>query len=186
MESKPVYDLLYRVTESDYELFNFTLVKDRVKKHEKRSRVMGILEIAVGALMIVSMLTNTAAIEPLYYALDALLIAMGVYSLTFYTYIFPKKLKKASAKSYASNPYLNNDLHVMIFEDCVHEHSYEVDNIVGWDGFSRLHLTDTLLLMVLKDNKCIIVPLREIDDRAELDSFLTGVHDTYGVKYIKD
>lgn len=186
MEQKPIYDLLYRITEDEYEKFNFILVRDQIKKYQRRSKVLGTLEVAVGALMLISMLTSMANSEPLYYVLDIILIALGIYSLSFYTFLFPKKLKKASAKSYASNQYLNNDIHMLIFDDCVHEHSFEVDNIVEWDGFARLHLTKELLLMVLKDNKCIIVPLREIDDVSKLDSFLTGVHDTWGVKYIKD
>ena len=186
METTPIYDLVYRITESDYEAFNLALIKKEVEKRKKRSRVLGIFEVIVGVLMLVSMLTAQAKSETLYYVLDILLILMGTYSLSFYKFIFPKKLKKASSKNYASNPYLNNDVHVTIYDDSVHEHSFEVDNIVEWDEFSKIQLTSTLLMLILKNNKCIIIPLREIDNVDKLDSFLTGIHDVWGIEYIKE
>ncbi len=187
MEEKlPIYDLVYRITPEDYEEFNFSLVKSELEKRRKRSRMLGTLEVVVGGLMLVSMLTAKAESQAIYYILDVLLIIMGIYSLSFYKYIFPKKLKKAAAKNYSGNQYLNNDIHIKIYEDCVHEQSYEIDNTVSWDDFSRIQMSGSQLTMVLKSNKCIIVPLREIEDKDKLDEFMTGIHDVWGVAYTKE
>ena len=92
----------------------------------------------------------------------AVLILLGIYGMLFYRYVFPSRLKKAAKKQYAGNPYLQNEVEFRFFEDAFREISAETDNTVDWEEVQRILYTDHLIVLMLANRRCVIIPRTSI------------------------
>lgn len=176
------FEWTYRVSLQDYQSFNFILAEPEIKKRRRRSNTLGILEVALGLVMLVSMLTAKAESQALYYVLDAALILMGAYGLCFYRFIFPWQLKKSAAKQYEKNLYLNHDIHLRLYEEGVAEQSYETSQFLPWEEIAEVLQAPELTVFILKSKKCILLPAQvTAPQQQEFSAFLTELHDRCGV-----
>lgn len=159
----PVRELRYQISREDYLDFNFSLADEDFHKQRRRSTLMGMVELVIGVLFLVVLLaqggTNNFA---LYLILDILLLLFGAYSVVFYKLIFPKQLNKAANKQYDKNEYLHNTIELDLYEDRLLERSGDYENMMGWDEIYGFKETENLLMVMLTQKRCILIPKGQV------------------------
>ena len=161
-QQKALFTIRQRIDEQTYEDFNFLMVEDMVKNKKRQVKVLGIIEIVIGVLFLLVTLFSQERANWVYSLLAAVLILLGIYGMLFYRYVFPGRLKKAAKKQYAGNPYLQNEVEFRFFEDAFREISAETDNTVDWEEVQRILYTDHLIVLMLANRRCVIIPRTSI------------------------
>ena len=161
-QQKALFTIRQRIDEQTYEDFNFLMVEDMVKNKKRQVKVLGIIEIVIGVLFLLVTLFSQERANWVYSLLAAVLILLGIYGMLFYRYVFPSRLKKAAKKQYAGNPYLQNEVEFRFYEDAFREISAETDNTVDWEEVQRILYTDHLIVLMLANRRCVIIPRTSI------------------------
>ncbi|MBC8570633.1 YcxB family protein [Zongyangia hominis] len=162
VEQEVLFTLKHHIDFDCYLEFNHLMVEDMATVKQKKTTIMGLIEVIVGALFLFGSLFTGQKTSWLYPILAVILIVMGSYGLLFYRFIFPAQLKKAAKKQYAQNEYLQNDVELQFCDDTFREIAAATDNTVEWSEVQRIKYTDHLIAMILENQRCVIIPKTSI------------------------
>lgn len=150
--------------------------------------VMGVIEICVGALFIAVLLTQKSKVEyfNLFLLMGALLICFGAYSVIFYKFVFPKQLTASATKQYQKSEYLRGNILVEFYNDRLFEQSGTYSDSINWEDTEGFRETPTLLQVMLKDTRCILIPKTQVLGQVnELKELFQKLSDVYNLPYKK-
>ena len=133
-EEKPVFDFKYTLSEQEYIDFNLMLFERNMAKSKRKMRIFGILEIIIAALMF-SLFFNLESTSLLIKIMTVVLFLFGIFSLAYYSYIFPSQLKKSVRKTYQESENLKGEFHIRLYETFVRD-TYEA---VSYTHLGRRH-----------------------------------------------
>lgn len=162
VQQEALFTLKHQIDFDSYLEFNHLMVEDMAAVKKKRTMIMGLIELVVGLLFLCGSLFTGQKTSWLYPILAVVLVVMGSYGLLFYRFIFPAQLKKAAGKQYQKNEYLQHEVELHFFEDNFREIAAGTDNIVEWSEVERVKYTDSLIVMILSSQRCVIIPKTSI------------------------
>ena len=181
-EDNPVQTIEYNITLDQFLDFNRSVAEENYHTQKKKSVIMGCIEVVVGLLFIAVLLTQKSVVERLnlFLALGVLLVFFGGYSVVFYKVIFPRQLTSSATKQYQKSDYLRGDILVKFYNDRLFEQSGSYSDTVNWEDTEGFRETPTLLQVILKDTRCILIPktqvLSQVNDLKELFQKLSEVY----------
>lgn len=157
-----ILEINYKIPLEDYLNFNFLTVNQTFKKQKKKAMILGTIELVMGILFLVSTLAMQGKIDLFIMILNIGLILMGLYSISFYKYFFPKSLKKSAMKQYEKNEYLQNTIHLGFYADKFVEQADDYSNDVFWEDIHSFRKSENLLMIMMSENRCVIIPKNQI------------------------
>ena len=181
-EDNPVQTIEYNITLDQFLDFNRSVAEENYHTQKKKSVIIGCIEVVVGLLFIAVLLTQKSVVERLnlFLALGVLLVFFGGYSVVFYKVIFPRQLTSSATKQYQKSDYLRGDILVKFYNDRLFEQSGSYSDTVNWEDTEGFRETPTLLQVILKDTRCILIPktqvLSQVNDLKELFQKLSEVY----------
>lgn len=187
-EQKPLQSIEYTITLDQFLDFNRSVAEENFHAQRKKSVVMGMIEICVGALFIIVLLAQKNMVEhlALFLLLGGLLICFGAYSVIFYKIIFPRQLTSSATKQYQKSEYLRGNILVEFYNDRLFEQSGTYSDSINWDETEGFRETPTLLQVMLKDTRCILIPKTQVLGQVnELKELFQKISDVYSLPYKK-
>ena len=172
-EEKPVFDFKYTLSEQEYIDFNLMLFERNMAKSKRKMRIFGILEIIIAALMF-SLFFNLESTSLLIKIMTVVLFLFGIFSLAYYSYIFPSQLKKSVRKTYQESENLKGEFHIRLYETFVRDTYEEKETDVAFSEILGVLENDQFVLILLNDLQAFILPKRifQGDTYERLSDFL--------------
>lgn len=157
-----ILEIKYKIPLEDYLDFNFLTVNQTFKKQKKKAFILGSIELVMGIIFLVSTIAMQGKIDLFIMILNIGLILMGLYSISFYKYFFPKSLKKSATAQYHKNEYLRNTIHLSFYASKFVEQADDYCNDVFWEDVHSFRKSENLLMIMLSENRCVIIPKKQI------------------------
>ena len=88
------------------------------------------------------------------------LFFFGVFSITYYSYLFPKQLKKSVSKTYRESENLKGEFHILLFDTFVRDTYEGKETDVAFSEIAGVLENDQYLLILLNDIQAFILPKR--------------------------
>lgn len=182
---QPVFSLEYTIRPEEYLHFNEHFAQVNYRQKKNKTTLVGAIETVVALILLYASVTGESQYRLMLVLLSAALVAFGVYSLLFYTVIFPWSLKKAAQKNYEKSEYLKNPIRQDFYADCLVETSQGVENRFYWNEISEIQETPILFMLILEERRTILIPKKGIGDQVyELDEFLKLIEQKFDKKRI--
>ena len=180
--SSPLFSLTFKIPLEDYIRFHLIIGAENEKKGRKKTVLLGWAEFVIGVLLLISLFASDTKSGLFFYIMIAVMILMGLYSITYYRFFYQKSLEKVLAKQHASTPYLQSDITIDLYEDKLTEHVGESQADTPWNAIHEIKSTDALLLIMLDTKRCLLIPKSRIstDELERLESLLEEVSKKYG------
>ncbi len=180
--SSPLFSLTFRIPLEDYIRFHLVIGAENEKKGRKKTVLLGWVEFVIGVLLLISLFVSDTESGLFFYFMIAVMILMGLYSITYYRFFYRKSLEKVLAKQHASTPYLQSDLTIDLYEDKLTEHVEDKQADTPWNAIHEIKSTDALLLLMLDTKRCLLIPKSQLSpvELEKLESLLDKVSEKYG------
>ncbi len=180
-EEEPAFDFRYTLSEQEYIDFNLMLFERNMAKSRRKTRIFGILEIVIAALMF-SLFFNLESTSLLIKIMTVVLFLFGVFSLAYYAYIFPAQLKKSVSKTYRESENLKGEFHIRLYESFVRDTYEGKETDVAFSEIAGVLENEQFVLILLNDLQAFILPKRilEGDTYEQLSDFLYRKCEEYG------
>ena len=180
--SSPLFSLTFRIPLEDYIRFHLVIGAENEKKGRKKTVLLGWVELVIGVLLLISLFVNDTKNGLFFYFIIAIMILMGLYSITYYRFFYKKALEKVLAKQHASTPYLQSDITVDFYEDRLTEHVQDKQADTPWDSIHEMKSTDALLMLMLDSKRCLLIPKSQLtpEELEKLERLLNEVSEKYG------
>lgn len=180
--SSPLFSLTFRIPLEDYIRFHLVIGAENEKKGRKKTVLLGWAEFVIGVLLLISLFVSGTESGLFFYFMIAVMILMGLYSITYYRFFYRKSLEKVLAKQHASTPYLQSDLTIDLYEDKLTEHVEDQQADTPWSAIHEIKSTDALLLLMLDTKRCLLIPKSQLStaELEKLESLLDEVSKKYG------
>lgn len=189
----PLAQIRYRISLEQYLDFNHSIAEQNFKAQRRKSVVMGTIEVIVGILFVISLLAQETQKRQqmnnftLYLILGCVLIVLGLYSIIFYKLIFPRQLTKSATKQYNKSDYLRGEILVEMYEDHLFEESGTYSDSVNWEDTEGFRETPTMLQIMLKGTRCILIPKKQVPGRVnELRELFLNIAQQYDLDYKRE
>ncbi len=178
----PLFSLTFRIPLEDYIRFHLVIGAENEKKGRKKTVLLGWTEFVIGILLLVALFVSDVQNGLFFYFVIALMILMGLYSITYYRFFYRKSLEKVLAKQHASTPYLQSNITIDLYEDKLTEHVEDKQADTPWSAIHEIKSTDALLLLMLDTKRCLLIPKGQLslDELEKLESLLDEVSEKYG------
>lgn len=182
-EADPVFDFRYTLSEQEYIDFNLMLFERNMAKSRRKTRIFGILEVVISALMF-ALFFNQDGTSLMIKIMTFVLFFFGVFSLAYYSYLFPKQLKKSVGKTYRESESLKGEFHIRLFDSFVRDTYEGKETDVAFADIAGVLENDQFLLILLNDIQAFILPKRifEEDTYDKLSDFLYQKCEEYSKK----
>ncbi|WP_101909950.1 YcxB family protein [Marasmitruncus massiliensis] len=180
--SSPLFSLTFQIPLEDYIRFHLVIGAENEKKGRKKTVLLGWVEFVIGVLLLISLFVSDTESGLFFYFMIAVMILMGLYSITYYRFFYRKSLEKVLAKQHASTPYLQSDLTIDLYEDKLTEHVEDKQADTPWNAIHEIKSTDALLLLMLDTKRCLLIPKSQLSpvELEKLESLLDEVSEKYG------
>lgn len=180
--SSPLFSFTFRIPLEDYIRFHLVIGAENEKKGRKKTVLLGWVEFVIGVLLLISLFVSDTESGLFFYFMIAVMILMGLYSITYYRFFYRKSLEKVLAKQHASTPYLQSDLTIDLYEDKLTEHVEDKQADTPWNAIHEIKSTDALLLLMLDTKRCLLIPKSQLSsvELEKLESLLDEVSEKYG------
>lgn len=182
-ELEPVFDFRYTLSEQEYIDFNLMLFERNMAKSKQKMRIFGILEVVIAALMF-SLFFNLDSTSMLIKIMTVVLFLFGIFSLTYYSYLFPAQLKKSVSKIYRESENLKGEFHIRLYDTFVRDTYEEKETDVSFSEIAGVLENDQFVLILLNDLQAFILPKRIFtgDTYEKLSDFLYKKCEEYSKK----
>lgn len=187
-DQQPLQSIEYTITLDQFLDFNRSVAEENYHVQRKKSVIMGIIEICVGLLFIIVLLAQKSKVENigLFLLLGTLLACFGAYSVIFYKVIFPRQLVSSASKQYQKSEYLRGNILVEFYNDRLFEQSGTYSDSINWEETEGFRETPTLLQVMLKDTRCILIPKTQVLGQVnELKELFQKLSEVYSLPYKK-
>ncbi|MBE6907039.1 MAG: YcxB family protein [Ruminococcaceae bacterium] len=180
--SSPLFSLTFRIPLEDYIRFHLVIGAENEKKGRKKTVLLGWVEFVIGVLLLISLFVSDTESGLFFYFMVAVMILMGLYSITYYRFFYRKSLEKVLAKQHASTPYLQSNLTIDLYEDKLTEHVEDKQADTLWNAIHEIKSTDALLLLMLDTKRCLLIPKSQLSpvELEKLERLLDKVSEKYG------
>lgn len=185
---KPLQTIEYNITLEQFLDFNRSVAEENYHTQKRKSVVMGVVEIVIGILFIAVLIAQKNVVEniTLFLILGALLVVFGAYSVIFYKVVFPRQLTASATKQYQKSEYLRGNILVQFYGDRLFEQSGTYSDSIEWENTEGFRETPTLLQVMLKDTRCILIPKTQVLSQVnELKEMFQKVSEVYNLPYKK-
>ncbi len=185
---KPLQTIEYNITLEQFLDFNRSVAEENYHAQKRKSVVMGVVEIIIGILFIMVLIAQKNVVEnlTLFLILGALLVLFGAYSVIFYKVVFPKQLTASATKQYQKSEYLRGNILVQFYGDRLFEQSGTYSDSIDWENTEGFRETSTLLQVMLKDTRCILIPKTQVLGQVnELKEMFQKISEVYNLPYKK-
>lgn len=185
---KPLQTIEYTITLEQFLDFNRSVAEENYHTQKKKSVAMGLVEIIIGILFIMVLIAQKNVVENMafFLILGGLLIVFGAYSVIFYKVVFPKQLTASATKQYQKSEYLRGNILVQFYGDRLFEQSGTYSDSIEWENTEGFRETPTLLQVMLKDTRCILIPKTQVLGQVnELKEMFQKVSEVYNLPYKK-
>jgi hypothetical protein len=185
---KPLQTIEYNITLEQFLDFNRSVAEENYHAQKRKSVVMGFVEIIIGILFIMVLIAQKNVVEnlTLFLILGALLVLFGAYSVIFYKVVFPKQLTASATKQYQKSEYLRGNILVQFYGDRLFEQSGTYSDSIDWENTEGFRETPTLLQVMLKDTRCILIPKTQVLGQVnELKEMFQKISEVYNLPYKK-
>lgn len=181
-QKKPVLTLEYTIKPEEYLHFNQYFAKENFKGKKNKTTLVGAIETVVALILLYATITGgEGQFRLMLVLLSAALVAFGLYSMLFYTVIFPWSLKRAARKNYDKSEYLKNPIRQDFYPDSLVETSQGVENRFYWNEITEIRETPILYMLILEEKRTILLPKASLGDQIyELDEFLKLIEQKHG------
>lgn len=181
-DNKPLFSLKFRIPLEDYIQFHLVVGAASVKKGRKKTILLGWVEFLFGIAFLVAVLSKKTEGGLFFYVMIAIMIFMGLYSITYYRFFYQRSLRRVLGKQHAETPYLQNDILLDFYEDKLTEHVGDQQGDTQWDSIKEIKTTDTLLMIMLDAKRCLLIPKSQISPQEleQLEQLLEDVSKKYG------
>lgn len=159
-------ELRYRITFEQYFGFQWLLGEKQFKKSIKRNSIMGIVEIGLGAVYLISLIvtglmgTGLGGVTP--YIMSLLIIGLGVYSLVYYRVMFEKRFRKMLLNQYNRMPYLQNEIVVDLYANHVTEYFEDQAQDSYFYKMKGVRENEKFFIIFLEERRCLLIPKESI------------------------
>lgn len=180
--SSPLFSLTFRIPLEDYIRFHLVIGAENEKKGRKKTVLLGWAEFVIGVLLLISLFVSNTKNSLFFYFIIAVMILMGLYSITYYRFFYQKSLEKVLAKQHASTPYLQSDITIDLYEDKLTEHVQDKQADTPWESIHEIKSTDALLMLMLDSKRCLLIPKSQLtpEELEKLERLLNEVSEKYG------
>ncbi len=185
---KPLQTIEYTITLEQFLDFNRSVAEENYHTQKKKSVAMGLVEIVIGILFIMVLIAQKNVVENMafFLILGGLLVLFGAYSVIFYKVVFPKQLTASATKQYQKSEYLRGNILVQFYGDRLFEQSGTYSDSIEWENTEGFRETPTLLQVMLKDTRCILIPKTQVLGQVnELKEMFQKVSEVYNLPYKK-
>ena len=185
------FSFTYQISKDQFYAYNEQQLRANAIQGNKRMRIMGIIEIAFFLLLGGNMLRQVSvgeAVNPLYWVLILVILGGGLFSILYYPYYYPKKLRKASDKLYDESSYLQNPITLQFYRDCMTEESRGEVHIADYETVSGFVSLAEFYFFALGDRRGVIMPKSVFQDDSQAESFfeyMNEVRDRHYLKYTR-
>lgn len=180
INNQPVLDLNYKISEEEYVYYNELYAKDTFKKKKTKTTFVGILELLTGIGIILYVILSNIANKEFVVILCSVLIGLGIYSISFYNFIFPNSLKKAAKEQYYKNKYLQSEINMQFYNNRLEEHIGEMENVYKWNSIESFAKSEKLYFITIQNKRSILIPISGIgEDKYMLDEFFQTLSKKY-------
>ena len=184
-QKKPILTLEYTIQPEEYLHFNQYFAKENFQAKKNKTTLVGAIETVVALILLHATATGEGQYRLMLILLSAALVACGLYSMLFYTVIFPWSLKNAARKNYEKSDYLKNPIRQDFYPDSLVETSQGVENRFYWNEVSEIRETPILFMLILEEKRTILIPKSGLGDQIyELDECLKLIEQKYGKQRI--
>ena len=183
MEQKePLLELTYEMRQDDFVVYSRAVGNRMVKKRRRNTKLLGGAELLFGLLFLIILLVQgNRAFAP--YVLGVLLSGMGLYSLLYFDFLFPKQLDKSSRQLFARDPKLKKVISLTFFADRLVQKADKTGEIPygQLEGVQRAGEYD---LLTDKQGRIVLLPRRILGEKEQTvwESLLEKLYGEYGVK----
>ncbi|MCI8648617.1 MAG: YcxB family protein [Anaerotruncus sp.] len=170
--------LRYRIGLEDYFQFHKITGAPVIAKNKKKFTLIGGFEVLFGAGFLIYLLVMGENLKQqrnigISILLAVLMLAMGLYSLTFYRYFYEGALRRTLKKQCAKTPYLQNEICVDLYPNKFVEYNEGKEYENFWRDIFEVRVSDTLFMVMLTATRCLLVPKNSIPEQVEeFDQFL--------------
>ena len=88
-QKKPILTLEYTIQPEEYLHFNQYFAKENFQAKKNKTTLVGVIETVVALILLYATATGEGQYRLMLILLSAALVAFGLYSMLFYTVIFP-------------------------------------------------------------------------------------------------
>lgn len=157
--------------------FQLSMARAQIEKNKKRSKIISIVEIALGVIYLGSIMAGMVMNGPLQYALTLALIALGVYGLLYYKYFFEKSLRRNVEKQHGKIPYFNSEIVMDIYPNKCVECFQDRETPNYWHKIQGVISSSDAYYIQLDAKRCLLIPKRCAG--SQLEPFLRKMCDDF-------
>ncbi|MGI5965928.1 MAG: YcxB family protein [Anaerotruncus rubiinfantis] len=183
---KKLFTLKYKIPLEEYHEFHVIMSADHVRKNSGRNNKIGIVEVVVGLGLLTAMLAMGKEIGAFYYVLVVGMILMGLYSVSYYRFFYPRILRRVVEKQHAGTPYLQSEITVDFYPNKCTEYIQDKQADTFWHSILEVRENRNLYLIMLGEKRCLLIPKSQLSEKeiAKLDKLLGQVCANYEKKRI--
>ena len=129
-----------------------------------------------------SLFFNLESTSLLIKIMTVVLFLFGVFSLTYYAYVFPAQLKKSVGKTYRESESLKGEFHIRLYEEFVRDTYQDKETDVAFSDIAGVLENEQFVLILLNDLQAFILPKRILEGNTyeRLSDFLYRKCEEYG------
>lgn len=175
-ESGKLFCVQFQIPLADYTAFYEVMSRDALPKNQRKSFLTGLVEAGVGVIYFVAAASGAIESGPLSYLICAMLVLMGLYSMTYYKLFYKRALAKSVAKEYEKLSYLRSEIAVDFYPDKCVERVGEGKAEHLWSEIHSIRTTQQLYMIMLETKRCLLVPKSQIPNQlAQMDALIERV-----------
>lgn len=162
-----VMTLKYRISLDDYVQFYKIMGASAVKQKLSSTFWMGWVELAFGLAFLIALLTSDIEGGFSHYLIVAVLIGMGIYSITYRWLVYPRSLQRTVAAQYQQLSYLNGEITVDLYENLCIEYPEGQTVRTPWKDMSEVRVGGGLYMVMFGEGRCLLIPASQLAEQKE-------------------
>lgn len=186
-EKEVIFSAEYRIPPEAFYAFSTRSMNRQYAVRAKRTNFTGIIKLAVGVALMAYILyvRGQGGLSPLNsemaLVLGVAVLGYGLYSFSYYRWIFPWLVKRSAREGYEKSSYLQNPVEMKFYSTGFEEVSCGKPMDYRWQQFKRVVLVEDVYMLELREGgRTILIPRSVLgEDKYLLDELLATVCEKY-------
>lgn len=182
-EKQAIMQVEYRISQEEFGVFSTLSMNRQYADRARRTNFTGIIKLAVGVVLMAYILYVqakgglSALNSEIVLVLAVAVLGYGIYSFSYYRWIFPWLVKRSAREGYEKSSYLQNPIQITFYSTGFEEVSQGKPVDYRWQQFRRIVLVDDIYMLELREGgRTILIPRSSLgEDKYLLDELLGTV-----------
>lgn len=183
-EKETILEVEYRISPEDFTVFSVHSMNRQYASRAKRTNFTGTIKLLAGILILCyviyarqSGMIHSVLNNELVLVLAVVILGYGIYSFSYYRWIFPRLVRRYARNGYRNSSYLQNPVRLRFYSTGFDEESEQNTLSFRWQQFKRVALVDDIYMLELREEKrTLLIPRHALgDDKFLLDELIRTV-----------